>query len=376
MDEASPESTLVTQENLDIAIEKGSLKDASYMGLPYQRFRDDSHGIPRGTVLLGGRAVPSYPPIGRIFVLERGLERVFGHGELYAEEKIDGYNIRVMRHGGQLLAFTRGGFICPFTTDRIADLADLHPLFEALPDAVLCGEVAGRDNPYIDACPPQAGEDVSLFAFDLMRLDRPGFVPLAERDAILGRFGVPRAQVVGRFTVSDVDEIRRAILRLHEIRAEGLIFKPPAEGVRVKYVTPSINVVDMVEDAPLLAELPGEFFVNRMLRLGMSLEELGLHKDVDRLEVELGRSLISRFMEVLREVREGGIVTKTFTVRVHSDAAADRVLAHMQTASTKIQVKELGRDRIDGLVRLRFSKIFQHSTSKLKGLLDGQIILD
>ncbi|GMV40890.1 MAG: RNA ligase [Myxococcales bacterium] len=367
---------LVTQDLVARALDRQSLRELDHDGLLYHRFRDDAAGVARGTVLIAGHAVPSYPSIGRIFVLERGLQRTFGDGPFWAEEKIDGYNVRVVRVEGRLLPLTRGGFVCPFTEDRLADMADLHPLFDVMPDAVLCCEVAGRDNPYIDACPPQAGDDVRLFAFDLMRLDAPGFVPLARRDALLDGLGVPRARVRGRYTIAHLDAIRRDVLALDHLRAEGLIFKPPGEGLRVKYVTPSIELVDIAEDAELLAELPGEFFSNRLLRLAISLAELGLTAGVAHAEAMVGKALVRDFLATVREVMDGGVVGKTYRVRVHSDGVADQVLAHLQRASSKIQVREVGRHREGDFVVLTLHKTWQHSTAKLKGLLDGQVVMD
>jgi putative ATP-dependent DNA ligase len=207
-------------------------------------------------------------------------------------------------------------------------------------------------------------------------MDREGFVPLTERDALLSGLRIPRARVLGQYHVRDWHRLRDEVLEQHDAAAEGLIFKPPAEGLRVKYVTPSINVVDIVGDAPLLAELPGEFFSNRIVRLCMSLAELKLDGDVARLEAELGHGLISGFLGTLKEILAGGTVAKTFRVRVHSEEAADRVMAHMQHASSTIQVRESDRRRVGDYVYLTFLKTFQHSTAKLKGLLDGQIIID
>lgn len=373
---SSTDSPLVPADTLARAVDHGSVQHLSHEGLPYRRFKDAVGGVLRGTVLIGGRAVPSYPSIGRIFVLRRGIERAFGEAPFWVEEKIDGYNVRVVRIGDRLLPLTRGGYVCPFTLDRLDDLADLRPLFERMPDAVLCCEVAGRANPYIDACPPQAGEDVGLFAFDVMRLDRHGFLPLPERDALLGALDIPRARIVGRFTVADVDRVREEVLAQDRKRSEGLIFKPAGPGLRVKYVTPSIELVDMAEDAALLAELPGEFFSNRLMRLAMSLVELGLDRDLSAAEASVGASLVRDFAETVRRVAAGGVVGKEFRVHVHSHAAADAVLTHLQRSSSTVQVRELSRSSRGAWITLVFHKTWQHSTAKLKGLLDGQVVID
>jgi putative ATP-dependent DNA ligase len=155
------------------------IRELEYEGLRYLRFSDKHHGIPRGTVMLDGRVVPGYPSIGRIFTLEAGLRGNI-HGPFLAEEKVDGYNVRVVRHEGVCLAFSRGGFVCPFTTDRLADLGPFDALLTDEPELVVCGEVAGPDNPYINAAVPAVDHDIAFFAFDLMQLlTRPSRLPAA-----------------------------------------------------------------------------------------------------------------------------------------------------------------------------------------------------
>ena len=47
-----------------------------------------------------------------------------------------------------ILAFSRSGLVCPFTTRIVDRLVDLGPLFEAYPEAIVCGEMIGPENPY------------------------------------------------------------------------------------------------------------------------------------------------------------------------------------------------------------------------------------
>lgn len=368
--------TLVSRDLLRRALAEREAQEQSFAGLPYVRFSDDYHGVSRGTVILeDGRTVPPFPSIARIFALERGIEKCCPQ-RFHAEEKLDGYNVRVVCAGGRLLPFTRGGFVCPFTEDRLRDLGDFDPLFDEDPDLVLCGELVGPESPYMDTPSPRALHDVRLFAFDLMRLDRAGPLPLAERDERLQRFGIETVPYVGWFSPEDVPRIRSEVERLDAEGAEGIIFKPEAEGLRVKYVTPSVNVADIVSDATLLAELPPEFFLGRLLRVAMSLEELGLANRTAEYEKGIGHALVSGFLPSLREVAKGGKVAKRFRVRLHSDEAADRLMAHLNRASGKVQAREVERHREGEWLHLCFEKTFQESTSRLQNLLDGGYVVD
>lgn len=83
--------------------------------------------------------------------IESGVPRHF-KGSFFAEEKVDGYNAKVVNVAGRILAFTRSGQVCPFTTDRILDFLPT-PFFEDHPEWIICAEIAGPDNSYIEAHP-------------------------------------------------------------------------------------------------------------------------------------------------------------------------------------------------------------------------------
>lgn len=366
----------VTPEVIDRALACRAAEQQTFDGLQYVRFADGFDVFARGTVVLGDRVLAGFPSIGRIYVLEAGIKRAF-RGVFYAEEKIDGYNVRVVRHAGRILPFTRGGFVCPFTNDRLRDFFDFEPFFDRYPDGVLCGEVAGPANPYIDTAPPEApSDDVAFFAFDIMHLDRPDMLPLEERDAIFHALRIPRAPLLGRFSTDNLQPLREQLERLDRSKSEGVVLKPPAQGLRLKYTTPSINLYDVTVDAPLLAELPGEFFVHRIIRLVLAYEDMGKHDQLPEVARELGRTLAGDFLLMLRRVRDGGVVSKRFRIKVHSDQAADQVLRHLNRASKKIQVHEISRVRSGPFVVVTFDKIFQQSTSWLHSLLDGQHIIE
>ncbi|MCR3882855.1 MAG: RNA ligase, partial [Methanothrix sp.] len=80
-------------------------------------------------------------------MLSPAIKRHFPDGVL-VEEKMNGHNVRVVMVGGRVIALTRGGFICPYSTEVAKD--QINPrIFEDHPDIVLCGEMVGPKNPYV-----------------------------------------------------------------------------------------------------------------------------------------------------------------------------------------------------------------------------------
>lgn len=352
------------------------VRELDYDGLRYLRFNDKLHNIPRGTVVLGGRVIPGYPSIGRIFVLEAGVKENL-RGEFYAEEKIDGYNVRVIRHAGELLALTRGGFICPFTSDRLPDLAPFAAVFDDEgEDLIVCGEVAGPDNPYINAAVCTVDKDIGFFAFDLMRCDRSGFVSLPRRERLLQQHALPRAELLGKFRPTQLRQLRQLVLDLERRGVEGVVFKPVGHEPRIKYVTPGTNLADIISDVPLLAELPEEFFELRLLRLALGLCELDLRHRAPEFEQRLGQALVSRLLELVESVRQGGVVANMITLRLRQQTSVERVLHHLNHISNKIQVREIDRRREGAYTILRLEKTFLGATSRIKTLAGGARVVD
>ena len=344
----------------------------------YVRMRTDRGDMPRGAVRVDCRVVPDYPRIARVFALEAGI-RENVEGAFYTEEKIDGYNVRVFRSGGVTLAITRNGTVCPFTMDRLPDLVEpgaLEAFFAKYPDLIICAEIAGRGNPYTRMDSPRVTGDVGLFAFDLMRYDSEEFLPVKERRAILSGFKIPQAPDLGRYTVEDMAELKRQVLRLDGEGAEGIVIKPPAGGLRLKYVTPSINIADVASDAPLEMELPGEFYVHRVVRLVTSLRELGRREREVAMAEELGRALVAGFSRALDEVEATGELAETYTVRLRHRETADRLLTHLGGGSRTVRVYEVRRRRDGDYWELVFRKVYRRSTGKLHTLLGGGAIFD
>jgi len=364
----------IPREVVEAALAAGKARREETLGLAYVRFRDDWHHIPRGTVLAEGRAIWGYPRIGRILRLETGLPEQLG-GPFQAEEKIDGYNVRIVRLAGRTLAFTRGGFLCPFTTDRLPDLMDAAFL-EAEPERVVCAEVAGPDNPYLSGHPPFVREDVRLFVFDLMDLDRPEFVPPDRRAALVEAARLPAAPVLGRYTPRDVPALRALLRRLDAEGREGVVLKaldPPWR--RAKYVTAASAIADVRAGAAALRQLPPEYFTNRILRLALFLDEEGVGADPE-LERRLGAAFIAGLREAIAQYRTHRHVSHRHRCRFRERAHAEALFALQRRLAGHGQVRLRRLAEEDGWHVLEFERIDSEMTGLLGHVLGGGVVYD
>jgi putative ATP-dependent DNA ligase len=356
------------------AVRHRKARSETFFGFEYLRFSDDYKDVPRGTALFQDTVVWGYPHIGRIFMLEKGLKEQF-KGPFWVEEKVDGYNVRIFKIGDRVIALSRGGYICPFTTDRLEEFINLK-FFEDNPDLVLCAEVAGPNNPYIEESPPFIEEDVRFFVFDVMKKNEQGFLPHDEKVSLIKKYGLPSVEIFGRYTAENLRELKELLLKLNDEGREGVVFKEDsAEGKRAKYITSYANLNDIKVTAKNMLQLPPEYYTNRILRLVLFMEEEGIER-TDHLYEELGKAFIDGLFEAIDQFKREHKVYHTFTCRFRSRENAVALMELLQRTSKHIQViqKELRKE--GGYWVLTFDKVFLNMTGLLGHLLSGGLVFD
>ncbi len=315
------------RQEAEAAIQEGKAKREQSFGLRYVRFSDDYRELPRGTVLFEEALIPGYPQIGRIVVLRSGLAEQF-HGSFWAEEKVNGFNVRIAKVGDRILAFSRGGFICPFTTDRVGDLLDLT-VFEEAPDLVVCAEVAGPENPYHEGSPPFIPADVQLFTFDLMRHGSARFLNQEEKMKLIDRYRLPATTIFGQYNRQNIDELESIGLRLDREGKEGIVFKEVGSQKRAKYVVGQSNIQDINDAAINLMDVHSSFFMDRILRLALFLDEHELEPS-RAIKEQLGGAFLDQLSSALEQYRGTHHVSHRFKCRFRSYENASYFIESLQ----------------------------------------------
>ncbi len=331
----------------------------------YIRFRSSFRGVERGTVIIEKRIVWGFPHIKRIFTLENGLKKNMPGTMLHAEEKIDGFNVRIASVAGEVCAFSRGGFLDLFVTEKAREMG-LEGFFKEHPDYVLCGEMLGN-TPYTK---PTKDFDVRLFVFDIDRGDG-SYLPCEEKYALLKRHSIDHVPVLGKFRSDDYKKLRNLALSLNKGRKEGMVLKSADRRHVVKYVTPFADIDDISKTSTMLFDMPIGFYYQRILRSAFFINDFGF--DRDRYSARLGKAFYDGLSKALNAAAHGHEIEEEFEILIKDKAVWDDVRRHM---SRDVGLEELWRHQEKGKTRIRFRKIYKKTTKKLSAYAAGKGITD
>jgi len=331
----------------------------------YIRFRSSFKGVERGTVIIGKKIVWGFPHIKRIFTLENGLKKNMPSPVLYAEEKIDGFNVRIASVAGSIYAFSRGGFLDAFVTEKARGMA-LEGFFKENPDYVLCGEMIGN-TPYTE---PTEDFDVKLFVFDIDRGDG-SYLPCEERHALLKKHGIAHAPVLGKFKSDDYDGLRKLMLSLNRGHKEGMVLKSADRKYVLKYVTPFADIDDISKTSMMFFDMPIGFYYQRALRSAFFINDFGFDKE--KYSAMLGRAFYDGLTKALKEVKDGREIEEEFEILIKDPNIWKDVKRHM---SKDVRLEELWRREEKGKTRIRFRKIYKRTTRNLTSYAAGKGITD
>lgn len=299
--------------------------------------------LDKGAIITEDGILFDFPRIARIMHLENGIRNAYTQ-PFYIEEKVDGYNVRIACIQGRVLVFSRGAYVCPFSTDRIADFLDVKKIFHENPNMIVCGEFAGPDNPYNIEHPPYVKEDVRFFAFDLMTMNKPHGIPIEDRYKIFDKYGMPTVRRFGRFSATDITSLQKIVKELDETGCEGMVLKPVNPGEKtLKYVTLGSCLRDIRVTAPLMAEMTAEFFTHRIIRAAMFIHEQA-HSLEPEVFAKLGEALLKPIYESVTKAARKEVIDERFLLRFREERNIQHMTNHLYRCKVKFEVLSKKKD--------------------------------
>ncbi|MDD5337003.1 MAG: RNA ligase [Candidatus ainarchaeum sp.] len=356
---------MVDSETVRKAMEKGVAEKRKFESLEYVRFRGPFRAVERGSVIAEDGFFPGFPHIKRIFTLEKGLARNIEGDAVFAEEKIDGYNLRAIWSGGALYALSRGGIVDAFSTEKLREIVPKKAFRERV---MLCGEMIGN-TPYTK---PAKNFDVKYFVFDIYDLEDGEFMPQDEKRAFIKANGLESVPQLGKFSkAADGKRLRELALNVNKARKEGIVFKSESREQVVKYVNPNADIEDVGNSIKQIFDMPTGHFNQRMLRSGIFVREYGL--DQKAYGKEMGKAIYGKFCEGLRMLESEGEIYDEFEIRVKNPAVWDELKSHM---GKEVKLRVVSQKQDGERTIIRFRKIYVKSTKKLREFLGGKGITD
>ena len=347
----------------------------SARGLTFQVLSDARHGLDRGTVLVEetGEVVPGYPSIPRILVLDPGVRSFFPDAERIAvEEKLNGFNVRVARVDGEALAFTRGGYVCPYTTARARDLLSPAAFFDDNPDLILCAELIGPETPYTSHDYPDIESD-AIRVFDVRERHSGDPLPVERRRELCREYGFEQPPFFGwHDPATAAAAVEDVLADLDADEREGIVMKAPSGARMVKYTTRAQHHNELAFAFSLPYEHGRDFLFSRLLREAFQAAEL--EDDPERLRQrarELGESILLPMVETIDAIADGETVGEDHTVRGDPERI-DALLDHLREFSLTLETLEDRRE--DGERVLTFRKVSPSTVDRIDYYLDGGVV--
>jgi putative ATP-dependent DNA ligase len=347
------------------------LSSREHEGTEYH-YLPDYGKVERGTVLYDGEVVRGFPKVPRTLVLSEGIPRHFD-GEVAVEEKMNGYNTRVARPNDELLAFSRSGIVCPFTTKFLRRLYgdELNALLDERPGAAVCGEMIGRDNPYTEHDYEEV-ESLDLRVFDVRGSRTGESVPVEERRELCDSYGLPSVPFYGiHGSEKAPKEVRAAVEDLDSRGREGVVMKSPDVSQQLKYTTSAANQGDLAYAFSLPFDYGQDFMFRRIIREAFQAHEFDENKESDERARSLGEAMLGSMVETVERIDDGEKVGERHTVRAKPDEV-DAILGHFDDMGLQLVIKE---DEVeDGERFVEFVKKTQATNDKTANYLEGGIV--
>jgi putative ATP-dependent DNA ligase len=361
----------ITESRL-ISLQETIIRESAWPEPRLLRFEKEASGIEAGTVVFeNGEIVFGYPKIHRPLMLAPAIKRHFS-GHVAVEEKMNGHNVRVLSVNGDVVALTRGGFVCPYSTEVARRLVP-EDIFLKNPHLVLCGEMVGPENPYVakDIYPT---DSIDFYLFDVAEKNGRGTLGVYWTHELAERFGLKAAAFLGEFHQGvAAEKIKQIVAKLSRQKREGVVLKDPDNRVSpLKYTSSVTNCSDLAVAFGYYNDYALDFFVSRAVREGSQSVEWG-DSEHERREraLRIGESVLYPLIETIKRKQSGENIVQRVRIRVKSLQTARDFEYHLRRSGIRaIFDPPLPDD--DGYL-IGITKLVMSTNDKTQALLDGEM---
>ena len=326
-----------------------------------------------GTVVVktkdGPRIFRGFPKIKRILVLNPALRKHFGNSRIALEEKMNGYNVRVVRIGDNLYGITRRGLICPYTTEKVRERFE-DEFFREYPDYMLCCEAVGKASPYVPT-EVYGIDGLEFFLFDIRHCKTNKPVSVETKEEIASRYGLKMVDIHLITAADDLDNIKAVISDLNENKREGIVFKDVKMLAEpLKYTTSYANISDLSYAFSYFGEYGRDFMLSRIVREAFqSFEFQETEREFDERCLRLGKAILESMRRSIEHCSKGGTIYEETTLSFSSNDVFELFLKHLRLLGVDFRVEVL--EEGDG-VRAKFKRVMRSTTDKIRGILEGR----
>jgi len=359
----------VPSPKLEAAYQKGIVKKYQKHGLNAIQFRKGLGPVEAGTMVVKGEEIEvirGFPKIRRTLMLHPALEKHFPQ-EVAVEEKMNGYNVRIAQVDDRIVAFTRGGYICPYTSRKASQILNLDEFFRDYPQMVICGEMVGTMNPYVSHYYPEVGK-LGFRIFDLREKLTNTPLPVMIKRDLLADYQLEPVRLLGVFPVEEAPQkILEIVRELGKNDREGVVMKDPQMQLEpLKYTSSQAQAAELEYALSFPFDLAQAFLFSRIIREGFQSHETGESTDQLRERaLRMGESILYPMLETIGKVEQGELAAEDLLIEVDSQEEAEEFIRHLRDLKVMATLAEIK----DGKAVIR--RIHQSTNDRINNYLDG-----
>ncbi len=354
---------------LEESYKKGHLKFYHNRFITALQFRKALGKIEAGTMVCLSneiQVIRGFPKIRRTLMLKEALKTHF-HEKIAVEEKMNGYNVRIACICSEIVAFTRGGYVCPYTTKKAPEIMDLAKFFQDHPDLVICGEMLGTDNPYVSHYYPEIGE-LGFRIFDIRKKLTGKPLSIKEKRNLLRQYNLPPVKLIGVYSLSEASsKILKLVKELGEDGREGVVLKDPQMEIPpLKYTSSQAHDDELIYAFKFPFDLGKSFFFSRVIREGFQSYEMQESEDEMKERAQrLGESILYPMVDTIKHVSAGEVAGEDLVMDTDSPQEVEEFLRHLRD----LGVVAVALKYEDGKAVIR--RVHQSTTDKISNYLRG-----
>jgi len=359
----------IKAEKLNDAIEKGIIKFFEFHSHPALQFKKGIGKIEDGSIIYFRdkiEVIRGFPKIRRTLMLSPTIKNHF-KDKVVIEEKMNGYNVRIAFIGDEIVALTRRGYMCPYTTKKAVEILDLTPFFNDNPDLVICGEMVGTDNPYVSHYYEEIG-NLGFRVFDIRKKVSNEPLSIKEKREILNKYNLPGVRNFGTFNVNEAPEkVKEVIKEIGENKREGVVMKDPEMEIPpLKYTSSRAHDDEISYAFTYPFDFGKDFFFSRVIREGFQAYEMNeSEEELQKRAQRLGEAILNSMVGTIKTVASGNQATEDMIIDVETEEEAEEFLRYLHNLGVYAVLHKFEGDK--AIIR----RIYQSTTDKISNLLNG-----
>ncbi|MEM4280088.1 MAG: RNA ligase [Archaeoglobaceae archaeon] len=321
-----------------------------------------------GTVVIkskdGLKVVRGFPKIKRILALEMGLKKHFGDRTIAVEEKMNGYNVRVVKVGDDIYAITRRGLICPYTTEKVREKIPVE-FFDENENFMLCCEAVGSASPYV--ADYYGIDGLEFFVFDIRECKTNVALRIEDKEKILKKHKIKSVEILKKCRASETEKIKEVIEDLHARKREGVVLKDLEMKLEpLKYTTSFANCSDLAYAFKFFEEYSRDFMLARIIREAFQAFEFGYSEE---RALRLGKSILEAVIGSIKRVRGGEEVLEESRLVFSSEKVYEAFKMHLKLLG--ISFREIEVKRSEKGLEVVIARVMRATSDRIKSLLEG-----